>query len=80
MKWGRKYWKDLGERTGATLIGALITMLTADASGVISGNPQQWWLIVGLPTVLSGLKGLLVNFGGTQPTASVVDVTSNSHV
>lgn len=75
-KWGKKYWIDLGERAGTTAIYGLITMLTADASGAVSGSTQQWWIVLGLPTTLSLLKGLLVNLGGDEPTASVVNVTS----
>lgn len=75
-KWGKEYWADLGERVGASVVGGAITMFTADATGAISGSTEQWWLVCGVPGVVSLLKGLLVNFGGTQPTASVVDVTS----
>lgn len=75
-KWTTAYWSDLAERVGATFIGALIAMLTADASGAISGSPQQWWLIVGLPTVLSALKGLLMNLKSGDPSASMVDTSS----
>lgn len=75
-KWGKQYWTDLGERVGTTAIYGLITMLTADASGAVSGAPEQWWVVIGLPTTLSFLKGILVNLGGDEPTASVVNVTS----
>lgn len=68
-KWGTQYWTALGERVGATFIGALITMLTADQSGVLLGTPAQWWIIVGLPTVLAALKGLAANLGGGGPSA-----------
>lgn len=76
-KWGKQYWVDLGERTASAAIGGVLTMITADASGAISGSTEQWWLIVGVPSAVSLLKGLLVNLGGTEPTASVVNVTSN---
>lgn len=72
MKWTKAFWVDLGERVGATAVGALITMLTADASGAISGNTQQWWLIVGLPTALSALKGVLANLADSESGASIV--------
>lgn len=77
-KWGGRFWADLAERTGATFVGALIAMLTADGSGAVSGSPEQWWLLVGLPTLLSLLKGLLRNLQGPEPTASLVGVTSNT--
>lgn len=72
-KWSKDFWIDLGERAGATLIGALITMLTADQSGAITGNTQQWWLFVGLPTVLSVLKGLGANLKDSESGASLVN-------
>lgn len=77
-KWGSQYWIDLAERVGSTLVYALITALT-----VTSTTPVDWsdgnviWLILGLPTVLSFLKGLAANLPGNQPSASVVNVTSN---
>lgn len=77
-KWGRKYWADLGERVGATAIGAVLAALT-----VTGTTPVDWsdgdvvWAIIGVPTLVSALKGLLMNLGGSEPTASVVDVTSN---
>lgn len=71
-KWSRQYWTDLGERTAATLLGALLTMLTASSSGVVSGDPRQWWLLVGLPTVLALLKGLLANLAAPASGPSLV--------
>lgn len=76
-KWGKAYWTDLAERVGATFVGALLGALTA-----VSTTPIDWsdekvlWAILGVPTLVSLLKGLLVNLGGGAPTASVVDVTS----
>ena len=71
-KWSNKFWIDLGERVGATLVGALIAMLTADQTGAVSGDAQQWWLLVGLPTVLALLKGLAANLAAPASGASVV--------
>lgn len=76
-KWGRAYWADLGERVGASAVGGALTMITADSAGVADYSERAWWVLVGIPAATSLLKGLLVNFGGTEPTASVVDVTSN---
>ena len=76
-KWGREYWIDLGERVGATFIGALLTVFT-----VTGATPLDWtdsaavWAILGVPTLVSFLKGILVNLGGAEPTASVANVTS----
>lgn len=74
-KWGKQYWADLGERVGSTLIYQIITLLTLETGTNI--NSFVIWTIVGLPTVLAVLKGLLVNLRGSEPTASVVNVTSN---
>jgi hypothetical protein len=71
-KWSKTFWADLGERVGATFIGALVTMLTADSSGVVSGSPRQWWLIVGLPTVLSLLKGIGANMADSESGPSLL--------
>lgn len=77
-KWGKRYWADLGERVVTTAIYGVIAMLTADASGTVSGDTKQWWVVVGLPTALSALKGLLVNLSSPTPTASAVGVTSST--
>lgn len=76
-KWGRAYWTDLGERVGASAVGGALTMIAADSSGIADYSTRAWWVIVGIPSATSLLKGLLVNLGGSQPTASAVDVTSN---
>jgi hypothetical protein len=71
-KWSKTFFADLGERVGATLIGAVITMLTADSSGVVSGSARQWWLIVGLPTVLALLKGVGANMAQPESGPSLL--------
>ena len=78
MKWSRAFWADLGERAITTAVYGVIAMLTADASGAISGNPRQWWVVVGLPTALAVLKAILANAGGKsgEPSASAIGVTS----
>ncbi len=76
-KWGRAYFTDLAERVGASAVGGALTMITADSTGVADYSERAWWVLVGIPAATALLKGLLVNLGGTQPTASVVDVTSN---
>lgn len=60
-KWSKSYLADLAERVVSTALYGVIAMLTADASGAISGSARQWWLVVGLPAALSLLKGLLAN-------------------
>lgn len=76
-KWGKQYWKDLGERVGATLIGAILAAVTVTGTtGVDWGDGKAVWGIIGIPTLVSALKSLLVNLGGSEPTASIVGVTS----
>lgn len=76
-KWGRAYWADLSERVGSTFLGALLATMT-----VTSQTPVDWtdgavvWSILGVPTAVSLIKGLLANLRGPDPSASVADVTS----
>jgi len=80
-KWNGAWAEDTAERVGTTAIYGLITMITADQTGAVSGDPQQWWLVIGVPSLLSLLKCTLANMrggsgdGGT-PTASIVQITS----
>lgn len=77
-KWNRKYWTDLGERVGSTFVGALFGAFTVTGTTPVDWSDEKvMWAILGVPTVVSLLKGLLVNLGGSEPTASVVNVTSN---
>lgn len=73
-KWGKAYWVDLAERVGSTLVYSLITLLTANS--VTSITPELAWVIVGLPTILSLLKGLGSNMRGAEPSASIANVDS----
>lgn len=74
-KWSKAYFADLAERVGASAVGGALTML-----GLTSLTDLTWeytWVVVGVPTVTSLLKGLLVNLGDGAATASVVHVTSD---
>lgn len=71
-KWTKKFLVDLAERVGATFVGALIAVFSADQSGAIVGSPEQWWVLVGLPTLLSLLKGVLANLAAPETGASLV--------
>lgn len=78
-KWGQAYWADLAERVGSTFLGALLTVLTVTGS-----TPVDWsdagvvWAILGVPTLVSLVKGLLANMAGPDytPSASAIDVDS----
>lgn len=71
-KWGRAFWVDLGERTGSTLLYAIITALT-----LTNTTPLDWkdvaavWTVIGLPTLLALLKGLLANLASPASGASL---------
>lgn len=71
-KWTKKFAVDLIERVFSTALYGLIVMLTADSTGAVSGSPQQWWLVVGLPTALALVKGVLANMASPETGASLV--------
>ena len=71
-KWSATFWEDLLERVGATAIGALVTALVGDWSGVIPSDPRVWWTVVGLPTLLSLLKGLMANLANPESGPSLL--------
>lgn len=72
-KWSKTFVVDLAERVVATFIGALLTVLTVTGS-----TPVNWsdgavvWTILGVPTVVALLKGLLANLGDPESGASLV--------
>ena len=71
-RWSGQFWADLAERVGSTAIYGLIAVLTGDATGAISNDPKVWWAVVGLPTALSLLKGLLANMAGPDSGPSLL--------
>ena len=71
-KWSRTYFADLLERVVSTALYGVVAMLTADASGAVSGSARQWWLVVGLPAALSLLKGLLANLADPESGPSAL--------
>ena len=71
-KWSSTFWADLAERVGSTAIYGLIAVLTGDATGAVSNEPKVWWAVVGLPTVLSLLKGLLANMANPESGPSLL--------
>jgi hypothetical protein len=70
--WSRRFWADLAERTVTTAGTGVITMLTADSAGIVSGDARQWWVIVGLPAVLSVVKGIVANAKDSESGASLL--------
>jgi hypothetical protein len=76
-KWGKQYWTDLAERVGATLIGAILSALTVTGTTSVDWSDGEIvWAIIGVPTLVSLLKGLLMNLGGGLPSASLANVSS----
>ena len=79
-KWSKEFWVDLAERVGSTFVGALLaTFALTEATPVDWSDAQAVWLVLGVPTLVSLLKGLSANLAGGQnadPTASVVKVDS----
>lgn len=69
-KWSTAYFADLGERVASTAIYGGITLLTAN--GVTDVTTELGWTIVGLPTVLALLKGLLANLKDSESGASLL--------
>ena len=72
-KWNKAFWIDLAERVGATFVGALLATLT-----LVGATPVDWtdaaavWAVLGVPTVVSLLKGLLANLASPGSGASAV--------
>lgn len=72
-KWSSAFWTDLGERVGATFVGALLALITtASTTPVQWDNPAYFWPILGVPTLVSLLKGLLANLSNPVSGASLV--------
>lgn len=82
-KWSGAFWADLAERVGSTAIGALLAVIAGSTSGAIPNDPAVWWSVVGVPTVVSLLKGLLANMTNPEsgpsllPSPPVPDVAPN---
>lgn len=71
-KWSKTFWVDLTERVGATFLGALLTVLTVTGSTPIDWNDAQVvWTILGVPTAVSLIKGLLANLADPESGASL---------
>lgn len=71
-KWSGTFFADLAERVGATVIGALLAVIAGSQSGAIPNDPAVWWTMVGVPAVVSLLKGLLANLGDPSSGPSLL--------
>lgn len=73
-KWSRAFWFDLGERVGATFLGALLGAITlVNATPVDWGDPAALWAVLGVPTAVALIKGLLANLAHPESGASLID-------
>lgn len=72
-KWSKQFWVDLAERVASTAIYGIITVLSID--NLLDGGLtlEVAWAVVGLPTALAALKGLLANLKDPDSGASLVD-------
>ena len=71
-KWSRTFWADLAERVGATAIGALLAVVAGSQSGAIPNDPAVWWSVIGVPVVVSLLKGLMANLADPESGPSLL--------
>lgn len=76
-KWGKKYWVDVGERVGTTFLEVLIPMyVTVENVAVLDWRHAL--AVSGSAAGLSFLKNVLSNLKKDLPTASLVNVTSQT--
>lgn len=72
-KWSKAFAADLGERVFSTFLGALLGALT-----IVTATPVDWtdgkamWAILGVPTAVSLIKGLLANLADGESGASLL--------
>lgn len=79
-KWNGKFFSDLADREIATAGGSIIAVLTATGANTIPSDPKVWWTLVGIPVIVTFLKGVVMNAAsGTDvaPSASLFGVSSN---
>lgn len=77
-KWSKAYWVDLGERVAASALGGVLTMLGLQWGDLVASSGEVWAAVVLVPAGTSLVKGLLANLPGSEPSASLVDVTSTT--
>lgn len=72
-KWNARFWQDLGERVLATFLGALLsTALVTGTTGIDWSDGKVVWLTLGVPTLVSLVKGLLANLANGETGASLL--------
>lgn len=71
-KWGKAFWADWAERVASSLIYAVITLITSSVA-LDDVRPEVLWTVVGLPVVLTALKGLVANMKDATSGASLLN-------
>lgn len=73
-KWSKAFFVDLGERVGATFLGALLTVFTATETTPLDWTDgQAVWTLLGVPVLFALIKGLLANIKDPESGASFVN-------
>lgn len=71
-KWSRTYWTDLAERTVASALGGVLTMLGLSVADLLASTPEAWVTVVGIPAATALVKGLLANLADPTSGPSAV--------
>lgn len=72
-KWNSTFFSDLGERVGATFLGAILGLVTLSATEAVAWTDWSYlWPIVGVPTLVSLIKGVLANMAAPDSGASAI--------
>ena len=72
-KWSKQFFLDLGERVGATFVAALLGLVTLSATTRVDWTDWNYlWPVVGVPTLVSLLKGFLANVADPESGASLL--------
>jgi hypothetical protein len=72
-KWSKNYWSDLAERVVSTFIQALLGCLVlTGATPVDWSDGKAIWAVLGVPTAVALLKGLLANMADGESGPSLL--------
>lgn len=72
-KWSGEFFADLAERVVATFLGALLAVVTLTSQTPIDwSDGQVVWTVLGVPTLVSLIKGLLANLANADSGASAL--------
>lgn len=72
-RWSRRYFADLAERVLSTFLAALLGAITlTGATPVDWSDSRAMWAVLGVPTVVTLIKGLLANLANAESGASAL--------